>query len=356
MNRKSIIALALSAAALLTVSSCSNSKKSSADSQENNQPVSPASISFEWQEPYKGKLEEFKASDKFNADLNSGSRFELHDLNGDSTPELIISPSSNHPAQCIIYTLIGGSLTEAGSAGDFGLINYFPELNVIQDEYQGDGFVLGKFEELSGGTLNPVLTYNDNSASASSGVKIVHEINGEDVLLPQYDEAMKPYLSAYSIPVGRKYSLGEKAVEFALYYNESWGAVINPTQREQLTNKLNEIMETAGEDAAFDLCDLNGNELPELIVSAGKADEDQCSIFYLADDQLYQLEGSYGKNGTIAHDAENHVFFSSDPEDKTYWSFGGGDLSDGSYTKSESIVVLGRKYRLNEENVTAALN
>ncbi len=349
-----LISLLTSAA----LAGCSTTKNVSSSSQEEPEKISPESISFEWQAPYESQLNEFKNSDRYNSNPTDGSAFEITDITGDDTPELIISPSNDKSSVCEIYTCSGGTILELGTAGFFGEFEYLPEQGYIHEEYSGDGFVIGKFKQYDGSELVDKLNYSDNSGEASSGATIVHSINGSEVLLNQYEETLAEYNVGPSFRIGRKFTFGDAAVNYGIHRAESWGAVLNKEQKELCKNKLTELLTSytdTGSDAAFEFCDLNGDDVPELVVSEGSFSESQCSIYYFSGSEISELDGRYGSLGCIKFDMEKLVFYAETPTETTYWSLADSNFSAADYESSGSIMQVGRKFILTEENITSAL-
>ena len=355
---KSLKALFL--AAVFTASAaavgCSETKTSSTQSSSDTveQAVSPESISFEWQKSYQSKLDEFKGSDKFSSD----SAFDLYDMTGDGNPELIISQGTDKQAVCEIYSYSGGALSELGSAGFDGEFDYLPEFGLTREEYHGDGFLLGKFRKFEGGELTDFLTYSDNSESASSGASIKHEINGEEVLLNEYEAALAQYVGTLTMHLGRKYTFGDDAVNYAIRRSQSWGAVLGSGRKSLCKKKLFEIADAMGEDnkdAAFELCDLNGDDVPEIVVSSGSATDAVCTIYYFSGDTIEQLDGEYGRYGRLLFDIGSLVFYSETETGMTYWSLADSGFSADKYESSGSIMEVGREFALDGVGIDASL-
>ncbi|MBQ8961816.1 MAG: hypothetical protein IJ071_11495 [Ruminococcus sp.] len=360
MRYRSISLFALIIAAAPLLFGCSGSKTVS--SAVDPEPVTPQSIVFDWQEPYKNKLDEFMASDQFKAQGSGGvgaSMFDLRDLTGDNIPELMISPDTDHGTPCQIYTCSGGALSSLGETGDYGMFRFLPALGLVSDEYQGTGFTIGKYLGFENGELVPVVTYSDNTASAATGAIIVHEINGEEVSLPEFDAALEEYRSSPSCNMGRKYTFGEKAVDYAVYCSESWGAVLTPSQKQQYRLLLSSEYEAAqqtGTDVAFELCDLNADDMPELIISEGTFDGASCKIYYINNDEVSQLDGNYGSDGRLGLDIAQSVFYAYGASENTYWSLTDSSFSAAGYTASDSTMECGRKFLLSPDTIEAALN
>lgn len=360
MNSKKLTTVFLAFALTAVSVGCSDKKNNSSSENSGITNVSPRSIVFEWQSLYEQKLNEFAGTENFSEIAQNGlgeSRFDLFDINDDGTPELFISANNDHKTQCEIFTVADGQVISAGVLGEYGAFTYYPELKLMNDEYSGEGFVVGKFISFDGKSLKDYFSYSDNSGSASKGAEIKHEINGENLSLPEYDEAMEMYRNARTISIGRKYTFGASSVDYALHCSESWGAVLTPKEKEifsgQLKNNLATEMET-GKDSAFEFCDLNGDDVPELIVSEGTSDGDICRIYYISNNVLLELDGTYGYNGRLDFDNEQLVFYTTGADSgNACWSLTNSDIS--SFSVSRSHMECGRKYLLTEEAIEASM-
>ncbi|MDE6539480.1 MAG: hypothetical protein K2K66_04760 [Ruminococcus sp.] len=360
MNLKKLTTAFLAFATTATAVGCSG-KKNSGSENAGILNVSPRSIVFEWQSLYEQKLNEFMSSDKFSEVAQKGleeSRFDIFDLNNDGTPELFISANNDHKTQCEIFTISDGQVVSAGIIGEYGAFTYYPDFRLINDEYSGTGFVVGKFISFDGKTLTDYFSYSDNSGSASKGASIKHEINGQSLSLPEYDEAMEMYRNARTISIGRKYTFGTASVDYALHCSESWGAVLTPTEKalfkEQLTSNL-AVANELGKDASFEFCDITGDDVPELIISEGTSTGDLCRIYYISNNVLLELEGEYGYKGKLNYDNEQLVFYTSGADSgNACWSITNNNIS--SFNVSRSHMECGRKYILTAENIDDSMN
>ena len=148
------------------------------------------------------------------------------------------------------------------------------------------------------------------------------------------------------------------ATNYGIRRAESWGAVLTTEQKELARGKLNELLtslDVAASGAAFELCDLNGDDVPELVVSEGAFSESQCRIYYFNGGEMSQLDGTYGSLGCIKFDMEKLVFYAETPMETTYWSLADSNFSAADYVSSGSVMQVGRKYSLTEADITAAL-
>ncbi|MDE5992789.1 MAG: hypothetical protein K2G87_07030, partial [Oscillospiraceae bacterium] len=300
-------------------------------------------------------LTEFKSSEQFS----ENSAFDIFDITGNGSPELIISSNSESTAKCTVYTYDSGEFAEIGETGFCGIVSYCPENKLLKNEYQGNGFVIGNVVAYVNGAFDTVLTYSDNMASASMGAEIYHEINGGDASLPEYEKALAPYAELECICAGRRYTFGDSVIKYALRCSESWQAVISPEQKRLCIDKLTEVLQLTlddGTDPAFDLCDLNGDKVPELIISDGSNHEAECSVYYFSDGNLVEMDGKYGADGVISFDTKNYVFFANKETGKSYWSIANTSFSSNEYTESDSKAAIGRKHLLNENSILAVFN
>lgn len=346
----------LTSAAVVFTYGCSSSKSavSNADTAAEPIKINPHSIIFEWQPVYEQKLNEFASSEKFRSGLG-GSMFDLRDLNGDAVPELIISPNTDSSALCEIYTFSDGALKtlDAGENGGSGEIGFIPEKNLYKFRYVGERFEMGCYCSLADGAFKEKLRFYNNKNALTSGMTLTFEINGESVTLSEYDDALKAYTDSPELKIGRKYSFTPASVDYALHYTESWGAVLSDSERKLYSEALITHVDKADPSAAFELCDLNGDDLPELIFSEGDFDYAVCRIYTINDGKVVELNGSTGNNGKVNYDIAGNVIYAYESGECSFRSFTDETLS--SFSPSESYMELGRKYLLNYEFITAAL-
>ena len=343
---KKISSLFLLTATVAAMTGCT--EKNNGSSSESSEKTTPDSITYSWQTPYEEKIAEFMSS----ADYSENSCFDILDLSGDGTPELIISPNSDATTKCLIYTFNGGIVSDLGEIGNNGTFSFCPDITVIRDEYIGSGLILGKIYSLADGPMKTLVSYSDNSASASMGAAIYHEINGEKLSLADYEKALEPYSALNTIETGRRFTMGDKAVNYGICISENWPAVLTSDQKKLCISKLSAEAEAAandGRNGAFDFCDFNGDKVPELVISADNTPDSTCKIYYFSGGQLTEMEGEYGKNGVLSFDIKNYVFFA----DNTYWSIANSAFIADQYQKSDSITETGRKYPLSESGISA---
>lgn len=336
--------------AVVALTGCTDKKNSTSNESKK---TDPESITFNWQEAYENKIREFKESDQYSAN----SAFDIFDITGDGSPELIISTNSEPTTKCFMYTYADDTLAELGEIGYCGIFKYCSDINIIHDEYKGNGFVLGKILQFSNGSFNTVLSYSDNSESASMGADIIHEINGENMSLAEYEKATNPYFSTPAIEVGRRFTMGDSSVNYGLRYSEIWKSVLTSEQKKLCRTKLEDEMASAsksGHAVGFDLCDLNGDKTPELVISENSEPDSTCTIYYFSKGNLVAMDGTYGTNGVLSFDTDKFVFFAdTETGSKKYWSIANSTFSASDYSESDSIATIGRKYQASESGISA---
>lgn len=313
--------------------------------------IAPHGVVFDWQKAYEKKLSDFAASKSFN---KNESMFDLADIDGNGTPELIISPDCESATVCEIYTAYAGELEEFAKTGSYGRVSYVIDSRAIGYEYIGEGFVTGEYFAQEDGRYKPVITFYSNEGMASSGARITYEVNGESLSLAEYEAAISPYTDAFSVELGRKYSFGEESVDYALHCSESWGAVLSSAQKELYRNKLTEVLGFSPSDnAAFEIVDLDGNDIPELVISHGTKEGSDCTVYYLQEEGLMKFDASCGSDGNLSYDLGNRIFYAAGKKGILQnWTMTDAEL--GGFTPSESIMTCGRKYLLNSDNINAA--
>lgn len=356
MRHIKLLLMFLTFTAAVCTYGCSSSKSgvSSVEPPPEAIKINPHSIVFDWQPVYERKLNEYALSDSFKNGIG-GTMFDLRDLNGDAVPELIISPNNDPSALCEIYTFSDGALKrlDTGENGGGGEIGFIPEKNIYKFRYSGEGLETGSYCSLANGTFKEELSFYNNKNALTSGTTLIFEINGERVSIGEYDGALKAY-DAPELKIGRKYSLAPSYIDYALYYSESWGAVLSDNERKLYGDILITHADKSDSSAAFELCDLNGDDFPELIFSEGDFDYASCRIYTIKDGKVVELNDGIGDNGKINYDINSDVIYTYKSGEYSFKSF--KDETSSCFSPSEIYMELGRKYLLNYEFITAALH
>ena len=352
MDLNRILSVLAAGAVLTACAGCSDTKKSVSSEVDPLAPkTAPQNVTFDWQEPFETVIMAFKNSDR----CTDTSMFEIRDLTGDDVPELIISPSDDVASKCEVYRLIGSRADLITNAGSYGTLDYIPSENAIGFAYEGEGFTMGEYQTYQDGSFSTAVSFYTNAGSAASGAVIFYKINDEDVTLAKYQEALIPYQDVFTVKVGRKYSLGTNAVNYAIRRSKCWNDVLTDEQKQLYRDKLTERMNSADlHDAAFEIVDLDLNELPEIVVSTGLLNDSETRILYLDTDGVKELTVTSDAEGGIQFDVNSKIFFASDYYGSIQcWSMAGSDIS--SFQPSDSTLRCGREFDLNAENIEKAL-
>lgn len=147
--------------------------------------------------------------------------FDLADVNGDSTAELIIF---SQPDGFSIYTADNENSVKADRKINCGLLNYNAEnqlLNYNMGWREGDKI---RYDKMTGSHIENVLSCNKTMTFNEDGSEkeLIFEVNGIKVSSEQYDIALAEYeKSDSSVAVGIKYDMSLKGIEQAFYPGNS---------------------------------------------------------------------------------------------------------------------------------------
>lgn len=353
MNIKKNTTLLVTVAALSAFTGCSETKKAVEPPPSLlDVNTAPSDVTFDWQQPFKMIISSFKNSDRYSDD----SMFDLCDLTGDDIPELVLSPSSGASSQCDVYMIIGDTADLIATTGAYGTFQYIPTQTAIGFSYDGESFSTGEYLTFKDGSFNKEFDFYNNSGSASSGTTIRYEINSNEVTLAKYEEYLHLYRDFVTAEIGRKYTMGDNAVNYALYNTECWSAVMKDDQKQLYKEKLDSILaEPDLNDAAFEIADLDVNGVPEVVVSTGILDDSQVRVFYLEEDGIKELDTTCDTDGGIHFDINAKIFYATDFDGNVQcWSIAGSDIS--GFKPSDSTMLCGRKYPLTSENIEKAFS
>jgi hypothetical protein len=176
------------------------------------------------------------------------------------------------------------------------------------------------------------------------------------VTLAKYEEYLHLYRDFVTAEIGRKYTMGDNAVNYALYNTECWSTVMKDDQKQLYKEKLDSILaEPDLNDAAFEIADLDVNGVPEVVVSTGILDDSQVRVFYLEEDGIKELDTTCDTDGGIHFDINAKIFYATNFDGNVQcWSIAGSDIS--GFKPSDSTMLCGRKYPLTSENIEKAFS
>ncbi|MBR4626152.1 MAG: hypothetical protein IKO47_00340 [Ruminococcus sp.] len=344
----SMVISAAAAAAVLTA--CSSGTKTVSEVQPTTSAVSPESVVFSWQQAYEEKLNSFRSSDKY-VPGTSGSMFDLHDLDGDGTPELVISPSAENDAACEIYTMSGSSAVLVGTSGTKGTFGFIPAQKAISFWYNGKNFELREFFAVKEGKLVTLKKFYNNRSAVSSGGRMNYEIDNETVRVAEYERVLAGFTSDTELRIGRKFTFADQSLNYAVHYSESWGAVLTEQQKEFYTSVLTERLADGSADAAYELCDIDHDNVPELIYSEGGHNGAVCTVYRTDGFTISQTAAIPTRDGRLAFDPQNNICYDFTSRVSEVYA---ADGTASGTAPSDNMVMCGRKYILREDTLADA--
>ncbi len=169
-------------------------------------------ISTSWQTAYREELKNFMYSELYSDE----SMWDIQDLNGDGTPELLISRDTSLGSYIYYYengsAIIVGeiALENFGRHGSFLLCkdeNLVGFADSSIPEYAADDFTafIGKFDtrHIQQFQIMSKISYPENPQ------KYYYDVDNENVSEEEYNKALSNFNSKNWIEVGRRYSFGD---------------------------------------------------------------------------------------------------------------------------------------------------
>ncbi len=175
-----------------------------------------------WQAAYQKVLTTYSRMQGFEGSPSreeSGSRWDLYDIDGDNTPELFISPDNGHAFGVMIYTCIEGEpkllqTEETQAFGEYGVCAVNTEHHMIGVFQTGTGIVNRTFYSMEGGTvtkldsfMNDAETYLEDQRDQTKWM-----LNGAEVTAAMYFSAYDTYANIlWKEDVGRSYAFNDRS-------------------------------------------------------------------------------------------------------------------------------------------------
>jgi len=206
------IAILVIAALAALLSGCSNpntpstseSRTLTYSAPETSQPTSTSAESA-WKELYTTELEKHIGS--------FSPKFNICDLDGDGTPELLISDDDIHADGGEIYTVYNGKLYDLGGYGSWGEFQYDLVNDYIVAGHTGQGETYISVYRLKNDKMIEIISFHDNMGSVADESQWVFEVNGKSVTQEEYQTECDKYLSGnYASPFVRKFDVTESEI------------------------------------------------------------------------------------------------------------------------------------------------
>jgi len=119
--------------------------------------------------------------------------FNIYDLDGDGTPELLVSEGDYHAAVCVLYTVSNGELISLGTYGRWGDFIYDFELNYILCNYSQSGETFTRIYSYENGKVAEVMSLYGYSGVMPTQPEEKYHINGIDVSYDVYSAEYDKY-------------------------------------------------------------------------------------------------------------------------------------------------------------------
>ena len=143
-----------------------------------------------WETEYNRKLHDFYI--EYNERYSSPQEvyYDIHDLDGDDNPELIISEGVFHPAGCRIYSYVNSELKELGRLGEWGTFSFYPQSRLLLFAWTNQGHYIAKWYKIENHKLNLLCSYGYWHKEIDL---IQYEINGKSSSEEEYNEYLKEH-------------------------------------------------------------------------------------------------------------------------------------------------------------------
>ena len=323
-----------------------------------------------WKALYAAELQRYP-----NADTHFHiPKFNLHDLDGDGTPELLVSENDGHANGVYIFTVQNGKLRELGGYGSYGDFLYDPVNQRILSCFLGQGYFYETLYQLTDGQMVELITFHNNEGVTEDESEWYYEINDNRVTAEEYQAEQDRYSYAgdYESPFARKYEITAKEINRVFdSYTPQLNTDPTPESIPQPALAPNpeppwkalyatELQRHADAyDPMFNLYDLDGDGTPELLMSDDKCHAAGVDIFMVRDGELLAL-GSYGSWGEFQYDpASRHIsscYMGQGCTEHTLYQMTGGQMVKlvSFYDNAGAVDdVTDRYYEIDNNRVTA---
>ena len=139
--------------------------------------------------------------------------FNIFDLDGDGSPELLVSDGDYHMASAQIFTLYRGAVYCLGSFGSNGEFQFDPETGHIYSEYSNLGVSRFSIHKIADGELIDIASFYDTSGHFENPEDGSFVVNSEEVSEDEYNREREKYGNnpddEFTV---RKYSVNEDEI------------------------------------------------------------------------------------------------------------------------------------------------
>lgn len=168
-------------------------------------------------EDYRALLMEQYQSEIDDEITSFTSAFQLADLNGDGSPELMLSDGDYHLAQVRVFTADEeGRAKEIANAGSFGRFYYLPEKDLFYENYDGMGAFSRCVMRMNGDKFDSVIFLYKQEQFDDGSEDTIYQIDEKDVTEEEYSAAYDEYFSGKAVTLGRDLPITEGTINAVL--------------------------------------------------------------------------------------------------------------------------------------------
>lgn len=181
----------------------------------------PASAEDAWREAYRQVLSEYPSAEGYltetAGEFSADTRWDLCDINGDTVPELFISPDASHAFGCRVYSYTDGEVKvletrEGQYFGEYGLTKVCQDKHMIRAYHFGTGTEMIGYYEFDGTDLieKDRFVATNMHYSKEEGVSGSYQRNGEEISADAYYAGIDAYeVCEWEENVGRAYTFDD---------------------------------------------------------------------------------------------------------------------------------------------------
>lgn len=282
-------------------------KTNTADAGETKPTNKDADVPY--MEAYQQFLEIYLKENK-----NTGrARAMLAFIDDDTVPELLLIEDNIHASGVTVYACVQGTVTELGSFGSMGMMQYVERGGMILSPFTGMGEIDAAFYQVKDGKAKQICAMR--TYQPFDGNSDLFEIDGVSVTETTYHKKWRElydtdsyvvtgYDDAFSLQEMEPAELLAKAVDGLLLQKGSAGlAKLVEEQAEALEGYAAFLEEyepqcKGEQEPRFALLFLDGDEVPELIVMEGWAHTQGASVYLFQDGEVIAGEGKESPRDT----------------------------------------------------------
>lgn len=140
-------------------------------------------------------------------------RFNICDLDGNGTPELLISDNDVHGSGVEIFTVYQGKLIDFGSYGSWGEVQFNSNNKYIFSGFTNNGYNYTDIYKIKNGEMIKLVSFWEDTGVVADKSKWHYNVDDKNVSKAEYDAASAKYGESDSAwPFVRKYTTTESGI------------------------------------------------------------------------------------------------------------------------------------------------